>query len=96
MANKDEKFLKQLDNEFVKDYDMENDRLIYSKDFYIALYKKLQKDYLMSKPMKLQALILKYQVLIELMLLVKERVLMFLKMDIPLKLAIMMVVQIVL
>lgn len=43
MANKDEKFLKQLDNEFVKDYDMENDRLIYSKDFYIALYKKLQK-----------------------------------------------------
>ena len=35
-----EKIWKQLDNEFVADY--RNGRIIYSKDFYIALYRKIQ------------------------------------------------------
>jgi hypothetical protein len=35
-----EKIWKQLDNEFVADY--RKGRIIYSKDFYIALYRKIQ------------------------------------------------------
>lgn len=35
-------FYKYLDNEFVDHYDDKNDKIIYTKDFYVVLYKKLQ------------------------------------------------------
>lgn len=54
-----EAIIKASDNEFVKDIDLDNNRIIYTKDFYVALYKKLEEG--LTAPKAYEALGFNYK-----------------------------------